>query len=81
MEVQGLCFIHRLYAFENKHTRLARGGNANTDKRPAASLSKRIIHVRELWQRMKVKKRIQVCEEYYLVETVKLWIKSLMRPS
>nr|GEU63590.1 RNA-directed DNA polymerase, eukaryota [Tanacetum cinerariifolium] len=67
----GLCFIHRLYAFENKHTRLARGGNANTDKRPPASL--------ELWQRMKVKKRIQVCEEYYLVETVKLWIKSLMR--
>nr|GEY18591.1 probable transcriptional regulator SLK2 [Tanacetum cinerariifolium] len=36
---QGLCFLHILYAFENKHTRLARGGNANTDKRLAASLS------------------------------------------
>nr|GEW68948.1 hypothetical protein [Tanacetum cinerariifolium] len=35
---EGLCFIHKLYAFENKHTRLARGGNANTDNIPAASL-------------------------------------------
>nr|GEV73397.1 putative RNA-directed DNA polymerase [Tanacetum cinerariifolium] len=33
----------RLYAFENMYTRLVRGGNANTDKRPAASLSNEMI--------------------------------------
>nr|GEY53100.1 hypothetical protein [Tanacetum cinerariifolium] len=48
----------RLYAFENKHTRLTREGNANTDKRPIASLNNRWKKVTVFVSGMKEKQQV-----------------------